>query len=74
MTSDVTSAEHGSSVRKTRISIACIGLGLALEIIELACFGPGPFVVFAILGIPLIAVGVGYFAMRVVRLALRRGA
>ena len=74
MTSAVTSPEHGSYVRKTRIFTACIGVGLALEIVELACFGPGPFVAFALLGIPLITVGVGYFAMRVVRLALRRGA
>ncbi|HSI05308.1 MAG: hypothetical protein ACAI38_17290 [Myxococcota bacterium] len=58
----------------TRFFTACIGVGLALETIELASFGPGSFVAFALLGIPLIALGVGYFAMHVVRLALRGGA
>ncbi len=69
-----TSSPHAaaSSTRRTRLFASSIAAGLALEAVALAHFGPGSFVGFALVGIPLILVGTGYFAMRVVTLALRK--
>ena len=58
----------------TSVFTACIAVGLGLEAIALTSFGPGSFVGFVLVGLPLIGAGVGYFALRVVKLALRGGA
>lgn len=54
-----------------RIFAMLIALGLGLEGVQLAAFGPGTFVAFAFLGVPAILIGSGYFATRALRLVLR---
>lgn len=60
-----------NGARHDRLFAGLIALGLVVEGSALAFFGPGTFVAFALLGVPAIVVGAGYFATRALRLVMR---
>lgn len=70
----VLSARQMKSLKRLRLAVVLIAIGLVLELVALLSFGPGSFVIFVAVGGPCIGLGMLLFLLHVVKDLRKRDA